>query len=159
MEVLPEKEIYFIFCQKGEKSTEINLEKNIFVNSFKKLEEKKLADNKVYILYHLNLSSKYKGKPFTLTLLDENAECYVSYIALKKDEKFKYDLSINPIYDNNPNNLNQIFLPYKDQFNIFYDFFKNESSLINSLFLDTIEYLSGIKAKGLDQNTLFFLFV
>ena len=163
MEDIPEKEIYFIFCQKGTKTTVINLETNSIVKSFKKLEEKKLPDNNIYILYHLQLSSKYKEKSFNLTLVDENAECYVSYIYSKKDEKFKYSLSFQPIYDNNNHNLNQVPLPYKTQFDIFYYYLKenkdNDSSYINSLFLDTIEYLSKNKDIGLDQKTLLFLFL
>ena len=87
----------------------------------------------------------------------------MSYIYSKKDEKFKYSLSFQPIYDNNNHNLNQVPLPYKTQFDIFYYYLKenkdNDSSYINSLFLDTIEYLSKNKDIGLDQKTLLFLFL
>ena len=161
MEDIPEKEIYFIFCQNSTNTTVINLETNSIVKSFKKLEEKTLSDNSIYILYYLHISSKYDGKPFNLTIVDNNGECYVCYIYSKKDEKFKYSLSFQPIYDNNPNNLNQVPLPFKTQFDIFYNFLKRDNdkdtSYTNSLFLDTIEYLSSNKALGLDKKNLLFL--
>ena len=87
----------------------------------------------------------------------------MSYIYSKKDEKFKYSLSFQPIYDNNPNNLNQVPLPFKTQFDIFYNFLKRDNdkdaSYTNSLFFDTIEYLANNKDMGLDQKTLLSLFL
>ena len=160
MEDIQKNEIYFIFCQKSSEST-VQFEKNNILKSFKKLGGQKLSDNNIYSLYHLNLSSNYLGKPMAITLMDDMAECYMSYIYSKNNEKFKYHLSFEPIYANNPNNLNQVFLPFKTQFEIFYSFLQKEKnkSLINSLFLDTIEYLSDYKAIGLDENTLLFLFI
>ena len=142
MEDIQKNEIYFIFCQKSSESS-VQFEKNNILKSFKKLGGQKLSDNNIYSLYHLNLSSNYLGKPMAITLMDDMAECYMSYIYSKNNEKFKYHLSFEPIYANNPNNLNQIFLPFKTQFEIFYSFLQKakDKNLINSLFLDTIEYL------------------
>ena len=74
------------------------------------------------LIENINLSRNYLGKPVSITLVDDTLECYMSYIYSKNNEIFKYHISFEPLYANNPNNLNQVFLPYKTQFEIFYSF-------------------------------------
>ena len=159
MEDVEKKDLYFIFCQKGIKSTVINLEKNLVVTSSTKKAEKTISDENNYILYNIQLSNDYKGKPFTITLVDEVAELYVSYIYRIQKEKFKYDLLFEPVYSSS-NNLNQIILPFNTQFQIFYEYFekKGDDNIINTLFLDSIEYISDKKAGGFNLKNVIFLF-
>ena len=161
MDDIPKHEIYFIFCQKGPLSSIASLDKNSIVNSYTKKQEKQISGN-IYTLYQLNLSKNFKGRPFTLTLVDDMVECYMSYIYCKKGQKFLYDLSFEPIYEKPTKNLKQVFLSFKTQLLIFYDFLKNNedntNNDINTLFMDSIEYLSVNKTVYSELQNLLTLF-
>ena len=164
MEENEKKEIYFILCQNFIKSTVASIDTNSVVKKIEKLEEKNIEEDKIYILYHLILSNNYKGKPFNITLVNNMMECYTCYTILKNDEKIKYNLVFEPIYSDSPNNMNQILLPFQTQFQIFLNFFlsqieNQENSIINSFFLNTIEYISHCKSTDLNMKSLFLLFI
>ena len=159
MEDSPINEMYFIFCQKIEKRVKVSIDQISIIHSSEKKEEKTISDNNIYTLYKIVLSKDYKGKPFTLTLIDDKAECYMSYIYSKKNEKikFKYDLTFEPIYASSPNNLKQEILPFDTQFQIFYEYLKNNNDDKNNndiytLFLDSIDYLADNKSICLEQK-------
>ena len=166
MEDSPINEMYFIFCQKIENRVKVSIDQISIIHSSEKKEEKTISDNNIYTLYKIVLSKDYKGKPFTLTLIDDKAECYMSYIYSKKNEKikFKYDLTFEPIYTSSPNNLKQEILPFDTQFLIFYEYLKNKNDDKNNndiytLFLDSIDYLADNKSICLKQRSLIFLFL
>ena len=163
MEENEKKEIYFILCQNFKKSTVASIDTNSVVKKVEKLEEKNIEEDKIYILYHLIISNNYKGKPFNITLVNNMLECYTCYTILKNNEKIKYNLVFEPIYSDNSNNLNQILLSFKTQFNIFLNFFlsqkeNQENNIKNSFFLNTIEYVSRCKSTDLNQKSLLLLF-
>ena len=108
------------------------------------------------------MSKNFKGRPFSLTLVDDMVECYMSYIYCKKGQKFLYDLSFEQIYEKSTKNLKQVFLSFKTQLQIFYDFLKNNedntNNDINTLFMDSIEYLSVNKTVYSELQNLLALF-
>ena len=157
MDDLPKKVIYFIFSQKGNKNTIEKIEKNATVKNIKKIKEIK-EEKIINIIYCLILSNDYKGIPFSLTLVDNLGDYYISYIFLKDNEKFKYNLVFEPVYTDKNNNLNQVILPYKKQF----DIFKNNLTGINDfsfLLLTAIGNTTQYVAYKFDHKFLLFLFL
>ena len=157
METLDIKNIYFIYSQKGKESNiqTINAEK--IVKKVKKIEEK-ISENNIDILYCLELFNEFKEKPFTLTLIDNNANFYSTNIHPKSPGKFKYDILFDLYDKNQTDSLNQIIKPYKEQFNIFRNYLKDNQKDLNDLFLDSINYLSE-KNPDSDYNFIMSVFV
>ena len=166
MEENQKKDLYFIFCQKGTNNTVKKMETSLD-KSRVEIEEQKVLNDTYYILYHLLLPDDSKEKPFALTLTcdsgkdNDKLECYMSYIQCKKDEIFKYNLNFIPIYENNSSALNQTFLPYLTQFEIFHERIKQNEDKENliSLFLNTIDYISEKKTYDIESNFLVRFFI
>ena len=157
MEKLDTKKIYFIYSQKGKKSNIQAINAQKIVKKVKKIEEK-ISENSLYILYCLELFNDFKEKPFILILIDNNTNFYSTNIHPKSPGKFKYDILFDLYNQNQTYSLDQIIKPYKDQFNIFKNYLKNDEKALNDLFLDSINYLSEKNPES-DYNFIMSVFV
>ena len=157
MKELEIKNIYFIYSQKGEKSNIQTINARKIVKKVEKIEEK-ISENNIDILYCLELFNDFQEKPFTLTLIDNNANFYSTNIHPKSPGKFKYDILFDLYDKNQTDSLNQIIKPYKEQFNIFRNYLKDNQKDLNDLFLDSINYLSE-KNPDSDYNFIMSVFV
>ena len=159
MEKLDTKKIYFIYSQIGKKSNIQAINAQKIVKKVKKIEEK-ISENNLYILYCLELFNDFKEKPFTLILIDNNTNIYSTNIYPKSPGKFKYDIlfDLDKYNQNQTYSLDQIIKPYKEQFNIFKNYLKDDEKALNDLFLDSINYLSE-KNPDSDYNFIMSVFV
>lgn len=133
METIEEKKIYFIYSQKGKKSNISTIETNEQVKKIDIIKEGTQSDN-IYILYCLTILNTNKGKPITLTLIDNQGELYISNIYLNKTDIFQYKILFEPYYNKNENSLDQIILPNEKQFEIFKNSVKNDMNILYNLY-------------------------
>lgn len=113
------KNIYFIFGQKGEENQTFNLEENENVKNIKLIKEEK--------------GIKYSYKLFSLSVSIINQEPNVSLFLTNSEDKylstikcfhsyshiFLFKVNFKPFSQIINDNLNQMTLPYKDQFIVF----------------------------------------
>ena len=136
-----DKQIYFIFCQKGGANDFYKLEENENVKNIKILKQDNYSQNP-YLLYSVTISTVNQEKNVTL-FLTKSEEKYISTIKSFKDysEIFLYKVDFKP-FNENINNLNQVILPYKDQFIIFRkDIVGKNNDLLKYLILSSLDFI------------------
>ena len=128
--------IYFIYSQEGSKLNVEQLKPNEEIIKIEQISSGKVL-NYLYILYCLTISNKKKVKFTTLTLVDNQGKLYTSKISLNKDEPFQYNVNFESSDYNDEQHipLNQVKLPYKEQFIIFKNSLKKDIKMFYSLYL------------------------
>ena len=131
--------IYFIYSQEGSKLNVEQLKLNEEIIKIEQISSGKVL-NYLYILYCLTISNKKKVKSTTLALVDNQGKLYTSKISLNKDEPFQYNVNFesSDYNDEQHISLNQVKLPYKEQFTIFKNSLKNYNNIFYSLYLSRV---------------------
>ena len=127
------KKIYFIFSQKGSENIPYQLEKNEIIKDISKLESVHLA-NYNYTIYSITFYNNPNINSFSLLLLIQN-EFFIAQIECNKiyPEIFLYEVEFKPMNENTTRNLNQIILPYSEQFALFKKHYKTIILKIQSI--------------------------
>ena len=136
-----DKTIYFIFCQKGGANDIYKLEENENVKNIKILKQDNYLQNP-YLLYSFAISSMNKEKNVTL-FLTKSEEKYIATLKSFKEysEIFLYKVDFKP-FNENINNMNQIILPYKEQFIIFKkNIVGKNNDLLKYLILSSLDFI------------------
>jgi hypothetical protein len=145
--------INFIYCQEGNINKIASIEKNKIVTQIEKKEEKHM-NQRIYAIYNLEISEGYAEKPFTLIMIDTSLNGYYKEIY---PGKFQYDTLFTSLQKRETDSLNQIPLPFIEQYNIFKNYIKNDPNDLNELFVDTIKYSSKFSQDSY-YNYILFLF-
>ena len=139
---IKEKKIYFIFAQKDDRNEPYKLEENENIKNIKILkEEKKFAYS--YLLYSITISSIYQEKNVSL-FLNQSGERHIASVECYKPypDIFLYKVDFKPFNKNINKNLNQIIVPYKEQFIIFQNtIVKENNDLLNYLILSSLDFI------------------
>ena len=150
---------YFIYSQKGKKSNISILETN---DQIKKIDiiASGIQSGKIdylYQLYCLNISNIQEDKPITLSLISIQGELYTAKIYLHNKELFKYKIIFEPYYNKNENSLNQIVLPFHEQFEIFKKHLKIDNELLYNLYSSQLNVIFTEKIIEFDFLLKFFI--
>ena len=117
--------INFIYCQEGNINKIASIEKNKIVTQIEKKEEKHM-NQRIYAIYNLEISEGYIEKPFTLIMIDTSLNGYYKEIY---PGKFQYDTLFTSLQKRETDSLNQIPLPFIEQYNIFKNYIKNDQKV------------------------------
>ena len=154
-------EIFFIFAQKGQKNNISKIEaqeQKIIVEQI----TNGINSGYVYTLFKIKIINDIKEKEekiITLTIEDNQGELYVSNIDLNNPEPLQYQVIFNSyLNENGDNSLNQIILPFEDQFNIFKNNLKNDKNMVYYLYSSKLTSLLNDKAKA-DFETFLDFFI
>ena len=133
------KNIYFIFSQKSEGSEIFKLEENENIKNVKIIKHIRNSQYS-YLLYSFKISNIANITLF----LTNYEEKYIGSIKCLKiyTDNFIYQIDFKPFNQNLNNNLNQIVLPYKEQFIIFKKNIVNENNdLFKYLVLSSLDFI------------------
>ena len=133
------KNIYFIFSQKGKESKIFNIEENENVKNVKIVKQIK-SPNYSYSLYSMKISNTGN----ILLLFTNYEEKYIASMKFFKaySDNFIYKIDFKPFNESLNNNIDQITLPYKEQFIIFKKNIVNENiDLFKYLLLSSLGFL------------------
>ena len=138
MEEKSKKNIYFLYSQKGDKNNIQAIETNDKVIKVNEI-HKEIYDNSIQILYKLEILINNEVNKINISLINIQGENYSAQVELNNTELdlnnndiIIFKVQFKPYFTNEKNNLNQIFLPYDKQFDIFERvFIDNENILIN----------------------------
>ena len=150
---IKEKKIYFIFAQKDDKNEPYKLEENENIKNIKILkEEKKFAYS--YLLYSITISSIYQEKNVSL-FLNQSGERHIASVECYKPypDIFLYKVDFKPFNKNINKNLNQIIVPYKEQFIIFQNtIVKENNDLLNYLIQSSLDFIHNSSLINLKED-------
>ena len=152
------KRIYFIFSQGLSENNSYHLEKSDIINSIEILKQKE-TENYSYTLYSISVNNNNNIKSFSLLLNKEN-EYFMAQIDCNKvyPEIFLYKIDFKPKDKNTSIKLNQITLPFSEQFYIFQSHFLKEKYLIKYLLLNSFDLIA-ISNQKIKFELYFFLFL
>ena len=152
------KKIYFIFSQKGSENIPYQLEKNEIIKDISKLESVHLA-NYNYTIYSITFYNNPNINSFSLLLLIQN-EFFIAQIECNKiyPEIFLYEVEFKPMNENTTINLNQIILPYSEQFALFKKHITNNENLLKYLILNSFDFIIASNNK-IKFEFYFFLYL
>jgi hypothetical protein len=153
-----EIKIYFIYSQKGKMSNIAELETNEKIKKIEKLAVGTSSDN-LYILYCVTVLKDKNDKFITLMLIDKQGILYTKNINLKDIDIFQYQVIFKPYYNKDDNNLNQIILPFEEQFTIFKEILRKDSDLLYYLYSSRINSIFFDKSKKLEFSFLLNFFL
>ena len=145
-----EFKIYFIFAQRGKKN---NVSKIDSQDQDIKVTEMKngINSNYIYSLYRVTIKYNIKekeNKNIILLLEDNQGELYIANLDLNNPEPFQYEVIFESYLNENDNNLlDQIILPFEEQFSIFKENLKNEENTLNNLYSSKLSSLIQDKSK------------
>ncbi len=147
------KKLYFIFSQKGNVNEDFELEKTDIIKKVEIIKREKNPQY-AYTLYSLSLSKNYQEINISLFLIKSNKK-YVSSIDCSKpySDIFLYKVDFKPINKNIITDINQVFLPYKEQYIIFKNNLdiKNDF-LIKNLCLSSLDYIKDCELLNHNNN-------
>ena len=144
------KFVYFIYSQKGENNNILVIELNDKIKSIKEIIKKDWYDS-IIILYRIEVLKSKNENKINISLIDNKGDVYFSHILfnyLESLDEENFDMKDNIIfklkfnnYNNEGNNLNQVILPYNEQFELFSETFKDNDKIMINLYLSTISQI------------------
>jgi len=166
------KTVYFIYAQNGVKN---NIAKVNLINKIKDAKEisKEIFGNTIRILYAIKISKNKNENKISISLKDNQGDTYISNIPLNLLEQLEEeegDIEINniilfklrfvPLNNDQIDKLDQIILPYDQQFTILenqFKEFKNNNEIMISLYLNVISQIFLKSKQKYDFILQFFL--
>ena len=162
------KIVYFIYSQKGKHSNISKIDTNDKIKNVKEISKKDWNDS-IIILYRIEVLKNEKENKIDIFILSKNGEVYVSHILfnyLESLDEENFDMKDNIIfklkfnnYNNEGNNLNQVILPYNEQFELFSETFKDNDEIMINLYLSTISQIFLNSNEKFDFILKFFLII
>ena len=163
------KKVYFIYAQKGEKNNIKEIETNDKVKIVKEISKENLG-NSIQNIYYLQILKNPEENKININLIDNQGEMYISNIVFEPnefieeeeeenidiEEKIIFKLKFKP-FNNIEEKLDQIILPYNEQFEIFENKFQDNDKLMFSLYLNTISQVFLHPNEKIDFIFNFFL--
>ena len=144
MEDKKTKKIYFLYSQKGQNNNIQNFELNDKINNVQDI-SKDVLDDTTQVIYCIEISNYEQEDEINISLINIQGIKYICNIPLENlkvfpdlNEAIIFNLLFEPFDELNANYLDQILLPYKDQFDCFEKKIKDNEQLMISLFFSTI---------------------
>ena len=159
------KTVYFIYAQNGVKN---NIKKLNLINDAEKI-PKEIFGNTIRILYAIKIPKIKNEKKISLSLEDNQGDTYISNIPLnlleqlEEEEGIKFNniilfkLRFTSLNYDQIDKLDQIILPYDQQFSILENRFKNDDDIMISLYLNAISQIFLKSKQKYDFILKFFL--
>ena len=163
MEEKNRKNIYFLYTQKGENNNISEIDTN---DKIKKVNEihKEIYRNYIEILYKLEVLLDKEEKEIKIPLINIQGDYYYAYIRLNDteldvniDDIIIFKVQFKPYNYTEGNYLNQIYLPYNEQFDIFERNFSNQENILVNLYASIVSQVLLVSKTKYDFIINFFL--
>ena len=125
---------------------------------------KKKYDNSIQILYKLEILINNDENKINISLINIQGDSYYAYIKLNNteldvniDDIIIFKVQFKPYFNNDKNNLNQIFLPYDKQFDILERIFIDNENILINLYASIISQVFLVSKTKYDFIFNFFL--
>ena len=163
MEEKSKKNIYFLYSQKGDKNNVQAIETNDKVIKVNEI-HKEIYDNSIQILYKLEILINNEVNKINISLINIQGENYSAQVELNNTELdlnnndiIIFKVQFKPYFNNEKNNLNQIFLPYDKQFDILERIFIDNENILINLYASIISQVFLVSKTKYDFIFNFFL--